>query len=547
MYFLDSLRAELRSAAHALFGLNEEDVVWDKGKERADFATSCSFSLARQVKKKPLDVARLLRETLQKRCSPFVRVEEASPGFINFHLLPAGAQRILVEVLESGDAYGNCNRGGGRTVNLEFCSANPTGPIHVGNARGACIGFVLANLLQAVGYKVTQEYYFDDSGNQVDAFIQSIEAFYLQDLSRPCKFPENGYPGDYVRVISRAIIDQVGDAWADLPWEERLSRIREFGLQAMQRQHEQTMLNLGVEFDVWFWQSELKRRGFLDRAFALLEKGSYLYRKDGALWFRSTCFGDDKDRVVLRKNGEPTYFGFDIAYNLNKRERGFELIIDVWGPDHHGFVERNIAAFRALGYDPRDLKLLIYQMVHLYENGVELSMSKRSGEFVTLDELINAVGKDATIFYLLNRSTDSPLDFDLDQAREHSLKNPVYYVQYAFTRCLSVEKEAEKRGITISESCPMLCSLYSPRETKLLSLLALMPDEILKAALADSPFKLVNFAKDLAGEFHAYYHDVRVIGVEAELQAARLLLIRAVRTALGNTLRLMGIQAPEKM
>jgi len=551
MHYLQALGASLRETLQDQFGGDAGPVTWEAAPtsagvtgRRADLACHYAFHAAKYFRTNPREIAHLLREAIP--ASLGVSTEVAGPGFLNFTLEAPSAKAILDNVFQNPPGYGHWQQMRVRQVNVEFCSANPTGPIHLGNARGACYGFVAANLLEAWGHKVSREYYFDDFGTQVDTFVLSLLARYREALGQDSVFPENGYQGEYVRDISQRAAREHFE-WLYLPLEDLLVELRYFGLQEMARAHRQTMDGLGIRFDTWFSQSSLERDGFLRRAQVLLESGGFLYSRDGALWFRSTAFGDDKDRVVVRSNGEPTYFAWDIAYNLHKRERNFDWIIDVWGPDHHGYMARNKAAFQALGYDADDLTLLIYQLVRWFEQGEEVKMSKRTGEFLTLDEVTEAVGRDAVLFFLLDRSPDSTLDFNLDLARQHSLSNPVYYVQYAYTRAFSVEREAIQRGLVIGENDGETCQTYGPAEYRLLAKIALAPEEIAAAAASLLPHRLTGFAKELAGDFHSYYHDHRILGVDPSLQQARLNLVSAFRVALGNILTLLGLSAPETM
>lgn len=544
MYFLERIGAYLREALQKHFDFDLEP-LWEKGGKFADFSTNFAFQASKRIKRDPLEIAGFFEKELLPLITEDVDVRIAPPGFLNFNLKDEGARKIILEILRTRERYGSWDYGKGIRVNIEFCSANPTGPIHLGNARGACIGHVLSNLWEEVGYKVTREYYFDDVGTQVDAFILSIDARFREHFGLPFKFPENGYLGEYVRKIAQEIASRYGKEL--LEWEEprRLKVFREEGLKLMQKQHQETLSRLGIEFDVWFSQSSLKE-GWLDRALKILEGRGFLYQKEGALWFASSRLGDDKDRVVIRSNGEPTYFAWDIAYNLNKVSRGFQIIIDIWGPDHHGYVPRNKAAFEALGFDPQKLILLIYQIVKLYEGGEEISMSKRTGEFLTLDDVVESVGKDATIFFLINTGIDSNLEFNLDLARERTMENPVYYIQYGYTRALSIDREAQAKGIVLPplDDFPFV---FNPEEKKLISLLSLMPQEVLRSAITMTPLKLVNYSRDLAGAFHSYYHDFRVLGVEKKVEISRLALVKAIKQVLFNLLKLLGLSAPEKM
>jgi arginyl-tRNA synthetase len=553
MYYLESLGASLREVLIRRFGMDAGPVSWEppppnqlpggKGRVR-DFSSHYAFHAAKRFLLSPLEIAQAFTEAWPEELG--VSIQTIAPGFLNFSLQPQGACRILSAVRSNPSGYGKWTQEEPRRINVEFCSANPTGPIHLGNARGACLGFAISNLLEASGHSVCREYYFDDCGTQVDTFAHSLAARYREALGRPGEFPADGYQGAYVTEIGRKAAHEHPE-WLDLTEEALRLELRRFGLEAMGTAHRRTMEKLGIRFDTWFSQSSLDLEGYMRRSREMLEKRGVLYAKEGALWFRSSAFGDDKDRVVVRSNGEPTYFAWDIAYNLNKVERRFQRVIDVWGPDHHGYVLRNKAAFQALGFDPEDLTLLIYQLVLWFEQGEEVKMSKRTGEFLTLDEVVEAVGKDAVFFFLLDRSPDSTLNFDLDLAKQQSLENPVYYVQYAYTRAFSVLREAEARGLKPCAPSLETCQAYGPAEYRLLAKIALAPEEIAAGAVSLLPHRLTTFTKELAGDFHAYYHDNRVLGVDPLLGQARLNLVAALRDLFGNLLRLLGLEAPEKM
>lgn len=546
MYVLEQISSEVVSELKRLSPLQAPAIAWEKGSNLADLSTAVAFQAAKIYHKPPAVIARLLAQALSEK-TPWLTFLAHERGFLNCQWQPDGIYQVLKQALELGPDYGKQPRKPERVANIEFCSANPTGPIHLGNARGAAIGSVLANLLETLGWQVTREYYLDDYGTQVDAFVLSLEARYLQALGEPCQFPENGYQGQYVQEIANEIVQLYGPAILHKDAAPRLAFFREYGLEKMLEQHRKTTSRMGIDYDVWSCQSSLDHDGWLTKAMQALEQREALFRQNGAVWFRSTQFGDDKDRVVIRSTGEPTYLAWDMAYHLNKRERGAQLLIDVWGPDHHGYVARVKAFWQALGNKEEDLQLLIYQMVHLFDKGAEVSMSRRSGDFVTLDEVLDAVGKDATLFLLVDRSLDSNMDFDLDLARQHSLSNPVYYVQYAYTRALAIEREAAVREIEIALPDPELCRVFTSSERNLVTMIAMMPEEILRAALSFSPMRIANYAKDLAGQFHAFYHDERVLGASSTDQAARLVLVRAVRIALANTLAILGLSAPEHM
>ncbi len=537
-----------------------------------DFASNLALQLAKPLKLNPRDIAGRLLAELPK--SPLVaKAEVAGAGFINFTLAPAARLQVVRAVLERGNDFGRSERGGGAKVQVEFVSANPTGPLHVGHGRGAAYGASLANLLDFAGYKVVREFYVNDAGRQMDILALSTWLRYLELHGSTLPFPNNAYQGDYVRDMAAAIqkahgtryrrdvahvLDGAPDAATDaeahldalIANAKRLlgddyAYVHNYVLTEQLGDSRDDLAEFGVHFDHWFSERSLFDTGLVDKAVALLEARGHVYVQDGAKWFRSTEFGDEKDRVVQRENGLYTYFASDIAYHLNKYERGFERIIDIWGADHHGYIPRVKGALKALGLDDSRLEVALVQFAVLYRDGQKTSMSTRSGEFVTLRELRKEVGNDACRFFYVLRKSDQHLDFDLDLAKSQSNENPVYYIQYAHARVCSVlaqwgGDEAELAGAE-------LAPLGNEREQALCARLAAFPEAVDNAAQDHAPHLIAFYLKDLAGEFHSYYNAERFLVDDEGLRNARLALCLAVRQALRNGLAIIGVSAPESM
>jgi len=477
-------------------------------------------------------------------------IDVAGPGFINFTLSPAWLQQALARCLAEGTRYGCSDQGGGERVQVEFVSANPVGPIHIGNARGGPYGDVLANLLQATGYQVEREFYVNDGphNTQAQIFGRSLQARYRELLGLPFEFPEDGYRGEYVVEMAREIIQRDGDKYADLPQDEAGARkFFEMALPEIVAAMREDCHALGIDFDNWFYESQLYETGEVQREIErLLQKGA-AYEKDGAIWLRTQEYGDDQDRVLVRADGRPTYIASDVAYARNKFNRGFERAIYVLGPDHAGYIPRMKAAFAAIGIDPQRLEILMYQNVRLLEGGQVLSLSKRKGTLVTMREIVESVGRDAARFFLLMRSAESHLDFDLDLARSESEDNPVYYVQYAHTRVCGIQREAQAQGYDPAAEAD-LSLLTAPQELALLRKLAQYPDEVALAAASRAPHRLTHFSRELAQTFHQFYTACRVLDKDnPSLSAARLKLVTGTRIVLANLLGLLGVSAPERM
>ena len=515
-------------------------------KEFGDYATNFAMQTAKAARANPRAVAQAIVDRI---AAPWIdRMQIAGPGFINFHLKSDWLYDMLAGILRQGERYGQTNSGQGKRVQVEFVSANPTGPLHVGHGRGAAFGSALANLMDMAGYAVQKEFYINDAGNQIDNLAASVNARYLELLDQPVEFPEDGYHGKDIIETARRLIDQEGRRYLDYAPEQRLEVFKEMALKEKLAALKEHLEAFNVTFDRWFSEKTLHESGAIDTACEVLKTQGYMYEKDGALWLKSTDFGDDKDRVVIRDNGVPTYLAADIAYHRNKLERGFDTIINIWGADHHGYISRVKASIAAMGYDPNRLEVLILQMVNLYQGGELVKMSKRTGQLVTLTELIEEVGRDAARFFFIMRSIDSQLDFDLDLAKSRSNENPVYYIQYAHARICSIFRQTAEAGIVYNgyENC-RLNTLCSEPEIELIKKIGEFPEEVASAARERAPHRIARYAHDLAGLFHAFYNQCRIIGVDHELQQARLALVSAVQATLRQALAILGVEAPEKM
>lgn len=526
------------------------EVVLEVPREKAhgDFATNIAMAMARSAKTNPRKLAELIVRYINREGLFIDKIEIAGPGFINFYLSPDWLAGIIPAVRREDDNYGRTNKGQGRKVQVEFVSANPTGPMHMGNARGAALGDSLAAVLDFAGYDVTKEFYINDAGNQIEKFGLSLEARYLQELGHDVPFPEDGYHGEDIIDRAKEFIAIHGDKFVNVPAEERRRALVEYGLEKNLSIIKNTLASFGVSFDVWFPESTLHAQGKVTETIRLLEQRGLIYEKDGAKWFKSTAFGADKDDVVVRQNGIPTYFAADLAYHRDKFERGFQWIINIWGQDHHGHVARMKGAMAALGYDADRLDVILMQLVRIIRGGEVVRMSKRSGKAITLSDLIEEVGKDAARYFFVARGADSHCDFDLDLAVSQSSENPVFYVQYAHARICSILRQAAEAGVTLPEIDHTPVQLLTTEaERDLLRKLADFPGEVAFAAEVKEPHRLTKYAHDLATLFHGFYTQCRVLGVEPELSAARLGLVDATRIVLRNCLKLLGISAPERM
>lgn len=515
-------------------------------KEFGDFATNIAMQSARIAHKSPRMIADVLLKHLD---APWLeKAEVAGAGFINFFLKHDIIYDTLCHILEQGKQYGQAPLRAEDTVQVEYVSANPTGPLHVGHGRGAAYGSALVNLLRAAGYNVQSEYYINDAGNQMNNLAASVNARYLELFGKKAEIPENGYHGADIIDTARAIIEQDGDKYLQMDEKDRLeifkNRAYEEKLKALKRDLE----SFNVTFDKWFSERTLHPEA-IKKACETLKGNGNMYEKDGALWLKSTAYGDDKDRVVIRDNGVPTYLAADIAYHKNKYERQFKKLINIWGADHHGYVARVKAAMAALGLDPNQLEILLLQMVSLFRNGELVKMSKRTGQAITLNELIEEVGTDAARYFFIMRSLDTQLDFDLDLAKSHSNENPVYYIQYANARIFSIYKQVAENGdvFDMTWKNTKWDKLKEERELALIKKMAAYPEEIRKAAADRAPHRIAHFVYEMAGLFHAFYNNCHIIQTDKELEEARLALVTAVQITIANCLAVLGISAPETM
>jgi arginyl-tRNA synthetase len=513
--------------------------------EYGDYASSISLKLARAVGTSPMAIAREIAAFI-KPSEEIESVTVAPPGFINFTLKNGWLMRQVDAIMEQGDTFGNIDLGAGKRVQIEFVSINPTGPLHVGNGRGAVLGSTLCNVMTAGGYDVVKEYYFNDAGSQMDAFRNSLYVRYQQGLGKDAEMPREGYMGRYMVDLAAEIIKEEGDRYLNLPQAEGLDKLGQQGLAKLLDQTRQDLKKLRVEFDVWFSEKTLYEQGQFDKVMELLRKGGYLAEKEGATWFVSTALGEDKDNVVVRGNGSPTYFAADIAYHYNKFiERKFDSVINIWGADHQGHVSRLKAVVGALGIDPERLRIIVHQMVTLQRGNEVVKVSKRSGDIITMRELVEEVGVDACRFFFLCRTADAQMDFDLELAKKQSADNPVYYVQYAHARIASILRLAKERGVLNSEGDVSL--LTTEPELTLIRRMLLLPEIVDTIALTLEPHHLTYYAQELATVFHAFYKDCRVVTDDKRLTGARLKLVKAARFVLGRTLNLMGMTAPDRM
>ncbi|MHB0912413.1 MAG: arginine--tRNA ligase [Armatimonadota bacterium] len=543
----DALLSARQAGELAFDELPEVGIEPPKNREFGDFTTNVAMVLAAEAKMPPRKIAERLIENL-KPDEMVERVEIAGAGFVNFYLKPLWLHDIVRGIVREGDAYGKIDLGQDAKVQVEFVSANPNGPITVAHGRGGAIGDVVASVLTAAGYDVTRESYINDALNstQMQNFGKSVYARYMQALGRDYPMPDDGYQGEYVKEIAADLAKRYGEEYASMPEAEAVplfTRMAEDEMLALQKEE---LAKFGVKHDVWYSERTLHESSKVQKAIDALKERGYAYEKGGALWLRSTDFGDDKDRALVRSNGQPTYIAADAAYHLDKFQRGFTKVVDVWGPDHHGYVARTKAAVAALGCDPERLEVIIYQAVRLFSGGEIVMMSKRAGDVILLSELVDEVGKDAARYFFLMRSADSTLDFDLELAKSQSSDNPVYYVQYAHARIASILRKAEESGISVRPDAD-LSVLTHPAEADLIKKLGELPDLVTEVSGSYEVHRLTRYAQDLAAIFHGFYTECRVVSEDAALTAARLVLVNAARIVLANTLHLIGVGAPDRM
>lgn len=517
-------------------------------KSHGDLATTLAMTLAKPEAKSPRKIAEIIVANIQDEDGIIAKTEIAGPGFINFTFKQDRWRKTLFDIDSEGPGYGLKNIGRGKRVLLEFVSANPTGPLHVGHGRGAAIGDALGNLLAAVGYDVTREFYINDAGRQVRLLAQSVYARYQQALGNNAPFPDDGYHGSYIEEIAQGFIKLHGKNYLNVPFEECVHRFGDYGKETMLADIRTDLEAFGVRFDTWFSEAALLKDGSVRQSIDELMESRNCYEQDGALWLRSTTFGDDKDRVVTKKDKSYTYLATDIAYHRNKLGRGFETLVNIWGADHHGYIPRVQAVIQAFGHPKDSLHVLLVQLVSILRHGQPVPMSKRAGNFVTLRDVVQDVGGDAARYIFLTRRSDSHLDFDLDVAKEQSRENPVYYVQYAHARLASLFREAETRNISIPKSDAVDLSLLELEEERnIIKALAKYPEVIEEAALAYEPHRLTFYLQDLAGLLHNYYFKHRVITEDLNRTAVKLFLMKQVKTVIQSALKILGVNAPERM
>ena len=548
--------------------------------QHGDFASNLAMMLAKSAKTAPRQLAEAIIAALPDDVS-VEKVEIAGPGFINFFVNPATQHQVIADILRLGPSFGKSEVGAGKKVQVEFVSANPTGPLHVGHGRGAVYGSVVAELLRAVGYDVANEYYVNDAGRQMDILATSIWLRYLECCGQTIQFPSNGYRGGYVEDIARQFFDRVNQDFCfvaaevfdgvpvdepqggdkeqhvdgliskarELLGQERYTQIFQAGLTAILADIRDDLAEFGVDYQHWFFESLLVDDGSIEAALERLDKAGHLYKKEGATWFASSLLGDEKDRVVVRENGQSTYFASDIAYHMNKLDRGFERIINVWGSDHHGYVPRVRAAMTALGADADKLEVLLVQFAVLYRGAEKVPMSTRSGDFVTLRHLRDEVGVDAARFFYVLRKSDQHMDFDLKLATSQTNDNPVFYVQYAYARICSVLRQLEEKGLSRNrqQGLESLELLSTEHEVSLIGLLTQYPEVLERSALKYEPHHLVHFLRELANHFHTYYNAQQFLVDDVKLRDARINLIEAIQQCLSNGLGLLGVNSPESM
>ncbi|MDN5708456.1 MAG: arginine--tRNA ligase [Planococcus sp. (in: firmicutes)] len=531
-------------------GLTEEPVQVQlespRDKANGDYATNVAMQLTRLAKKPPRAIAEAIVENLNTQSANIEKVEIAGPGFINIVIKKDYLNDVIKTVLEQGEEYGRSNSGNSQRVQVEFVSANPTGDLHLGHARGSSVGDSMCNILDLAGYDVSREYYINDAGNQINNLALSIEGRYFEALGKGESMPEDGYRGQDIIDIAAALVEEHGDKFLHMTEQERYKAFREHGLKVELAKLQKDLADFRVHFDVWYSETSLYENGKIDAALKKLRDNGHIYEEDGATWFRSTTFGDDKDRVLIKNDGTYTYLTPDIAYHEDKIQRGFDKLINIWGADHHGYIPRMKAAIEALGYDRDTLEVSIIQMVQLYKDGEKMKMSKRTGKAVTMRELVELVGLDAVRYFFAMRSGDSHMDFDLDLAVSQSNENPVYYSQYAHARICSILRQAAEQNFTASTEHLEL--LTDEKEIEVLKKIGDFPQVIADAAKLRAPHRVTTYIHELASNFHSFYNANKVLDASnEELTRSRLALIEGVKTTLANALKTVGVQAPEKM
>ncbi|WP_433745486.1 arginine--tRNA ligase [Falsibacillus pallidus] len=548
----ERLKAEIKAAViKAELAAEDQvpEVILETPKDKAhgDYSTNMAMQLTRIARKAPKMIAEAIIENFDSSKASIEKIEIAGPGFINFYMNNSYLTDLIPTVLKAGDDYGKSDAGKGEKIQVEFVSANPTGDLHLGHARGAAVGDSLCNVLEKAGYDVTREYYINDAGNQIHNLAISVEARYFQALGMDKEMPEDGYHGADIIEIGKMLAEEHGDRFVKADEKERYDFFRDYGLKYELAKLQKDLADFRVDFDVWFSETSLYQDNKIDDALAALRENGHIFEDGGATWFRSTTFGDDKDRVLIKNDGSYTYLTPDVAYHKNKFNRGFDKVINIWGADHHGYIPRMKAAIEALGFNPDNLEVEIIQMVQLYKDGEKMKMSKRTGKAVTLRELVEEVGLDAVRYFFAMRSGDTHLDFDLDLAVSQSNENPVYYAQYAHARICSILRQGEEAGFTVDPSAD-LSKIGAEKEIDVLKKVGEFPQVVAEAAEKRIPHRITNYINDLAAAFHSFYNAEKVLDPEQpELTKARLALIKAVQLTMKNALAIIGVGAPEKM
>ncbi len=516
-----------------------------KDKNHGDYATNIAMQLTKMLRKNPREIAGAIIANVDREKFEIEELEIAGPGFINIIMKKTAISAVIKTVIEAGDSYGKTDAGGQAKYNVEFVSANPTGDLHLGHAKGAAVGDSICRIMDFAGYDVTREYYINDAGNQIANLAISLYSRYLESFGQDIKLPDDGYHGQDIIDIALKLKDEVGDKYLNAPKGEALEFFKERGKFYELEKIKDVLQEYRVEFDNWFSETSLYDDNKIVPAIEKLTAAGYTYQQDGALWFRSTDFNDDKDRVLIKSDGTYTYLTPDIAYHLNKLDRGYEYLVDLLGADHHGYINRMKAAIQALGYNADQLNIDIIQMVRMVENGQEVKMSKRTGNAITIKNLIEEIGVDATRYFFVSKAANSHFDFDLTLAKSKSNENPVYYAQYAHARMASILQQAQEANIAISDTFELL---VHSKEIELCQIINEFPNEISEAARNRAPHKVANYIQKLAALFHSFYNECHVIDKDNEkLSAQRLALVKATMITLKNALNLLGVSAPEKM
>lgn len=554
MNIVEQIQQQIKDALHDavvkadLIEGEVPDIILEtpRQKENGDYATNIAMRLTKLAKMPPRNVAEAIIAQLDKEAASIEKIDVAGPGFINITLKKDYLQDVVRTVFDKGAAYGRSDAGQQERIQVEFVSANPTGDLHLGHARGASVGDSLCNVLDFAGYDVAREYYINDAGNQIDNLARSVEARYFQALGEGMDMPADGYHGQDIIEIGQQLVEEYGDKYKNIDPKERYDFFRAYGLEFELNKLKNDLANFRVQFDNWFSETSLYGSGKIENALDKLRENGHVYEEDGATWFRSTTFGDDKDRVLIKKDGSFTYITPDIAYHEDKIQRGFDKLINIWGADHHGYIPRMKAAIEALGYEKDTLEVIVSQMVQLFKDGERMVMSKRTGKAVTLRELVEDVGLDAVRYFFVMRSGDTQMDFDLDLAVSESNENPVYYAQYAHARISSILRQATEADL--AASLDHLDLLTAEHEIDLLKKVGDFPKVVADAAKARAPHRIANYIQELAATFHSFYNAEKVLDPEnRERSEARLALITATRTTLANALQLIGVSAPERM